>query len=611
VSTVALSPILDSPARARSITSPVRFALIWMLRLGGVGVAVWAVWYGLRVRNDLWTWSSPVRFEGDIKNGLHQGGNVLDDADDLAKADGNLAGSHDAQGQVTWKYLLRSFVRRYDTVVDEAPDARYDLDYTPARLLVMTFWARYVRRVDPGGDRFAQEDALPLLQFNTACDIDAGVLMFLLVHHWVKRSRRAPGAEAGRRLGASRFWASRFWVRESAWMIALLAALVCWFNPSTLLDAHIWPQWDVWIVPFYLGAMYLASLELWFCAGVTVAVGAMFKGQIMMVAPVLALWPLFGGRWSGALRVVLGFFFGAALCASPWLARNREAWEWIGSVLLLGLVLVVIGSSRGKRSPRKRGRWPIWSLLFIVSLVARPCGLTNPYGVALGMAVALTPWLARHLGRAGSVIWLAVIATACLFLSASVFAGTWSWFKVGFEFPTRHFLNMANGGASNLPAILGNFYQWNVTDVVFQLGHWDVPMKMLLIAIYSLTVVLCAVGASLHDRRNDPRVLISLTAPWVLMFAILPQMHERYLVWGAAVGAVGFASSLGMGLMDLVVAGISLAMVGRDLLSRDQDFQPLAYELFSGTHPGIGWMVALAAAIYLYVGVIPGRRNAE
>jgi hypothetical protein len=571
--------------------------LIWLLRLAGVGVAVWAVWYGLRVRNDLWTWSSPVRFEGDIGNGVRQGGNVLDEADDLARADRNPPGSHDAQGVISWKYLLRGFVKRYDTVVGEAPDARYDLDYTPARLLVMTCWVRHMRRIDPGGDHFAQEDALPLLQFNTGCDIAAGVLMFLLVHYWVKRSWRKPGAKRG------------VWGRESAWMIALLAALVCWFNPSTLLDAHMWPQWDVWIVPFFLGAVYLGSLEYWFCAGMTLAVGAMFKGQIMMVAPVLALWPLFGGRGSGALRIVVGFFFGAAVCASPWLARNREAWEWIGSVLLLALVLVVIGRSRWKNLPQGRGNALVCSALFIlapVALVALPCGLINPYGFSLGVAVALTPWLARHLSRGGSGVWLAAIATACLFLSESVFAGTWSWFSVGFEFPTRHFLNMANGGASNLPAILGNFYHWQLRDVVFQIGHWDIPMKTLLIAIYSVSVVLCAIGASLHARRNDPRVLISLMAPWVLMFAILPQMHERYLVWGAAVGAVGFASSLGMGLMDLVLAGISLAMVGRDLLSRDQDFEPLVYQIFAGTHPGIGWMVMLAAGVYLYVAVVPG-----
>jgi len=121
--------------------------------------------------------------------------------------------------------------------------------------------------------------------------------------------------------------------------------------------------------------------------------------------------------------------------------------------------------------------------------------------------------------------------------------------------------------------------------------------------------VMCAIGATLHHRRNDPRVLISITAPWVLMFAILPQMHERYLMWAAAVCGVGLATSLGMGLMDLVITGISLAMVGRDLLGHDQDFLPVTYQFFAGTHVGIGWMVLLAAAVYLFVALVPARKK--
>jgi hypothetical protein len=305
---------------------------------------------------------------------------------------------------------------------------------------------------------------------------------------------------------------------------------------------------------------------------------------------------------------VLGFLFAGALCASPWLVSTQHAWEWIGWILLLAIVLVMFGLCRGKTWPPRRRLWPIWGGIFIIAFVVRPFGLSNLYALALGLAIAATPWLARHLKLSGTITWLATIITACIFLSAFSFNGTWTWYSVGFEFPTRHFLRMANGGSCNIAAILGDRYNWQIDDVVFQIGHFDVPMKTFLVAVYSVTLVLCAIGASLHYRRNDPRVLIALTAPWVLMFAILPQMHERYLMWGAAMCGVGLAASLGMGLMDLVITGISIAMVGHDLLRRDPDFASTPFQVFTGMQVGIGWMVALAAAVYLFVALVPARR---
>jgi len=573
-----------SPASRRA-----HFLLIWLLRVAGLGVAVWATVYGLRLRNDLWTWSTPIRFTGDIGNAIGQGNAVLDEAARLAVAEGQPAATRASDGQISAGYLLRGFVRHYDTVVQQSRDYQYNLDYTPARLLVMSFWARYVRRVDPRGNHFAGEDARPLLRFNTGCEIAAALFMFLLVRHWVRRGQRAP--------------------REWAWVLGLIAALVSWFNPSTLADAHIWPQWDVWIVPFYLAAMYFASTQWWFAAGMSLAIGAMFKGQLMMVAPVLALWPLFAGRWSAAIRIVIGFLFAAAMQASPWLARNPLAWAWIGSVLLASVVLVFVGRYRaGKFRPARRV-WPLWSVIPIIALVVRPIGLSNPAGLALGAAVAFTPWMARHLTRRGSAVWLATIMTACICMSAWAFAGSWSWLSVGFEYPTRHFLRMENGGSSNLPALLGERYQWQIDDLAGHLEHWDITIKALLISIYAAALILCAVGAALHGRRNDPRILISLTAPWVLMFTILPQMHERYLMWGAALCGVAVASSLGMSLMHLVVIGLSTISISHGLLSRNPIFSLPTFRFLNGTHPGIAWMLLLAAATYQYMALLPRRRE--
>ena len=56
-----------------------------------------------------------------------------------------------------------------------------------------------------------------------------------------------------------------------------------------ILDAHGWPQWDVWILPFYLFAALVALKNRWFWCGCLLALGAMFKGQLLFVVPFFVL----------------------------------------------------------------------------------------------------------------------------------------------------------------------------------------------------------------------------------------------------------------------------------------------------------------------------------
>ena len=73
--------------------------------------------------------------------------------------------------------------------------------------------------------------------------------------------------------------------------------MLVWCNPLLLIDSHAWPQWDVWILPIFLFAALLASLNRWMLAGMLLGIGCMFKGQMLLAGPVLILWPLFEGRW--------------------------------------------------------------------------------------------------------------------------------------------------------------------------------------------------------------------------------------------------------------------------------------------------------------------------
>ncbi len=573
-----------------SPTRPSRWARAgrWLLRLLGLAIALAALRYGLKVRDNVWAGSVPVRFTGDIGNALHQGSAVLRNGANLARAEGKQY----TLGNLPTSYLLLAYLQRYDLVAQEAPDAQYNLDYTPARLLIMSFWARYVHRIDPDRSQFAQADAIPLLRLNTGCDIAAAVLMFLLVRHWVKRNRLPSRSSS-----------------EWAWCLGLLAALVSWFNPSTLLDAHVWPQWDVWIVPFYLAAIFLASRDWWFIAGMCLALGAMFKGQVLMTAPVLVLWPLFAGRGSGFLRIVVGFCSCSAALSACWLARNLDAWVWIASIAMLCGAMIAIGGRPDDRSAR-RWRWPIWSIVPIAAIVIRPGIAANHWLCFLIVPIALTPLIARRLRWSGKIVWLWTMVTACVVSSSFLFSGSWAWYWVGFAYATHHFPVM-NVGSINFATVLDSAYHWQELDVVTSLFHRDVTLKTLLATIYGTALALCAIGAAVRDRRNDARLLISLTAPWVIMFCIMPQMHERYFMWAAALAGVAIATSPGMTLMSLLVIALSTLNIGHTILSRNSNFWPMASSNIDPSVPSIGWTHLLLAAVFLFAALWPVRGSVK
>jgi len=71
--------------------------------------------------------------------------------------------------------------------------------------------------------------------------------------------------------------------RTSRMACGLLAAMLMWLNPAILMDANVWPQWDVWVLPPFLLAALLASVEWWFAAGLVFGLGTMFKGSFSSV----------------------------------------------------------------------------------------------------------------------------------------------------------------------------------------------------------------------------------------------------------------------------------------------------------------------------------------
>ena len=106
-------------------------------------------------------------------------------------------------------------------------------------------------------------------------------------------------------------------------------------------QCHGWPQWDVWILPFDVFAALAALKNRWFWCGCLLALGAMFKGQLLFVAPLFLIWPLWQKRWMNALRALSGLVAIAALIVSPWLLRTPGAWVAFFVVATIGFLLAV------------------------------------------------------------------------------------------------------------------------------------------------------------------------------------------------------------------------------------------------------------------------------
>ena len=133
-----------------------------------------------------------------------------------------------------------------------------------------------------------------MLQLNTAAELASSALVFLLIWLWTTRMHNARHP-----IGAPR-------PMLRGVLAGIFGAMCFWFNPAIIFDSHCFPQWDVWLIPFFLAAVLLASLKCWFAAGVSVAIAAFLKGQILLVAPIFILWPIFCLHWRAVVAFVAG-----------------------------------------------------------------------------------------------------------------------------------------------------------------------------------------------------------------------------------------------------------------------------------------------------------------
>ena len=494
--------------------------LIIALFLGGIQLRRWI---GESTRH--------VRYQHDIVNAFYWGSETMKEARRLSPDE---ASANSLTG------FFRGYLALYDRVKHKAYNQDYGLDYPPLRLLVMAIWARQVRSQFPGVDDGHPKLVNPLLKINLLCELLSAVAIFLLARLCLEGQSRATQSDSLRRLPLQR----------RASICGLAAASVAWLEPSMILDAHGWPQWDVWILPFYLFAALAALKNRWFVCGCLLAAGAMFKGQLLFVAPFFVLWPLWQKRWNRALRVLAGFVATAALIASPWLLHTPAAWV---------ALLAVTGFS--------------W-LLFLQRELPHRCA------------------------------WISGIAGCAAFVIGAFTGGSFAWLQVGFLYGSEHYPYLVISSCYNLPSLLSKL-GWSLKDpfwsVHFGSLDFHLTLQWTLRLLYLGALAVCAYGAGRQVRDRDPRVLIAISAPWLLMFALLGQMHERYLVWGAVVSAVALGVSLRLSIIHFIISGASTAMIVHVMLI-DKKLEPTlwAIDLLKHVRGYASVLVLACVAVYLW-----------
>jgi hypothetical protein len=494
--------------------------LIVALFLGGVQLRRWI---GETTRH--------LRYQHDTVNGFYWGSEALKEARRL---------SPDEASANSWTGFCRGYFALYDRVKYDAYKKDYGLDYPPLRLLVMAIWAKQVRNQFPGVDDGHPKLVNPLLKINLLCELLSAVAIFLLVRLCLQRCSPEMPSPVLRNLP----------LEHRASICGLAAASVAWLEPSMILDAHGWPQWDVWILPFYLFAAFAALKNRWFVCGCLLATGAMFKGQLLFVAPFFVLWPLWQKRWTRALCVLAGFIATAALIASPWLLHTPAAWV---------ALLAVTGFSL---------------LLFLQRELPHRCA------------------------------WISGIAGCAAFVIGAFTGGSFAWLKVGFLYGSEHYPYLVISSCYNLPSLLSKL-GWSLKDpfwsVHFGSLDFHLTLQWTLRLLYVGALAVCAYGAARQVRDRDPRVLIAITTPWLLMFALLGQMHERYLVWGAVVSAVALGVSLRLSIIHFIISAASTAMIVHVMLiDKKLEATLWAIDLLKHIRPYASALVLACVAVYLW-----------
>jgi hypothetical protein len=635
------------PMRRRRIWAALRDPMVWArfgIILVVLAVCKIAGEQGLELRRNVWAYTGgewdgtgrSVHFEGDVSNGFNWG---------------MRASQWDPENGRRGPGLFELYESLSNHTTFGGP-AAYALDYPPLRLSMVTMWAQWARRELPQYTSWHDEYPLtaPMLWMNTVSEAVSSILVFIIVLMLVRRMHAAKFAISpapARRLTwpvigfvvaellalAMSHWEVATQIQEQLvihWWLApfmlgavflgsgivglapaLFGAFSFWFNPAIIWDGHCWPQWDVWLVPFFLAAVALACVDWWFPAGVLIMIGACLKGQMLLGAPILLLWPLCQLRFGAVLRLVAGIALGMAAIALPFMKATQPSiidtgLAMLGSALLIPFVL----------------RWRI-GFLWKIPMVLIAAGLAWPMHASASMGVRLLPLsvlgliaLSRFIPAPKLIPHIYALAAGLMvFLLIPVHHASSAWYEIGFASASEKYHEMITGrGTFNLPAVMRGFMRWpQETDDLTNVPLLDhpVPFRTSMVIIYAICLALLGTGAAIHFRRRDTRFLVAMVAPWVISYCLMTQMHGRYLVWGAAMSCLLAGAGWGMALLGLAVSCMAWFGMTYNQYYFDTGWDREHYAMLQQLVPNLGWLLLLAAVILLYVGSVPRTRATQ
>jgi len=200
--------------------------------------------------------------------------------------------------------------------------------------------------------------------------------------------------------------------------------------------------------------------------------------------------------------------------------------------------------------------------------------------------------------------WISGIAGCAAFIIGAFTGGSFAWLKVGFLYGSEHYPYLVISSCYNLPSLLSKL-GWSLKDpfwsVHFGSLDFHLTLQWTLRLLYLGALAVCAYGAARQVRDRDPRVLIAITAPWLLMFALLGQMHERYLVWGAVVSAVTLGVSLRLSIIHFIISVASTAMIVHVMLiDKKLEATLWAIDLLKHVRGYASVLVLACVAVYLW-----------
>jgi hypothetical protein len=600
---------------------PVRHLLdrtAWVAFL--IFVPICALLAGLELRHYAWKITEPVRYTTDIDNAFEQGTQAL------------------RVGYID-RYSQEPLVPRGPGVIP--------LDYAPGRLAVATLWSKWVHEQTEGpvADPAKTVEWPPPYFYHHARALGAG---WRLCRPLMMLNATGEGIAAGAMFVLVFRYSTRGRPGRKRVLLGLLAALLFWFNPAVICNAHCWPQWDSWVFPFLLWAVVAASFDGWFTAGALMGAGAMFKAQILFGLPLLIVWPLVTGSPLKLARLATGLLTLFAAVTVVWDIRtpgsiSPATHQFVPGHIIGPAVLWVasVAGAFGGIVVLARAELPWYARLLltlaVLGLVVWPCEDYSPgtvwimlFGVAV-VAVGSFLFSNRSLPFLG-----AGFVSAAVLLCIPIFGGDRTWFDSGFARGTSERPALASEENENLAGILQQRYGWELMDPAWTVPpgktadrldaflkdvdpnyHRDpkkpfvLPLKYLLLSVWVLMAVPCAIAAAAHHKNRSPRFLPAVVAPWVVMFAVMAQMHQRYLLWGAGLATGCAAISPGYLLLDILITAVALSQELQAMYDRAgyrfRSDRPLFYKIIQEAHPGIGWAVLLTALIYFYLAVRPGR----